>query len=113
MHGKFIRAAFPEESEQPQYGATQLGFVPLCFVCSCLHTAGCQAYSFPTDGYGIFNVRHKQVCTRVDSEAGIEKLSATLPRQGIEPRVFGFESRRSNTELRPPWPVICLFFSQC
>ena len=53
---------------------------------SCLHTTGCEAYSFTTDGYGIFNVRtciyylgvcrvhtkegqaYKQVCTRVDSE---------------------------------------------
>ena len=47
----------------------------------------CEAYSFTADGYGIFNVRtnlgvccmreggvrHKQVCTRVDSE-GQEKL---------------------------------------
>ena len=29
---------------------------PLCAVCSCFHTTGCQAYSFTTDGYGIFNV---------------------------------------------------------
>ena len=35
-------------------------------------------------------VRHKQVCTRVDSE-GQKKLFLALPHQGIEPRVFGFE----------------------
>ena len=39
-------------------------------------------------------VRHKQVCKRV--EDGQKKLFVTLPRQGIEPRVFGFEFRLSN-----------------
>ena len=35
-------------------------------------------------------VRHKQVCSRVDA-GGILKLLRNLPRHGIEPRVFGFE----------------------
>ena len=58
-----------------------------------------EAYSFTTDGYGLFNLytilgaccthtkggsRHKQVCTRVDSERQ-NKLFFILPRQGIEP----------------------------
>ena len=77
------------------------------FVCvfSCFHTAGCEACSFTTDRYGIFNVRtysglcsihdggsgtYIQVCTRVASE-GPKNLYPTLPRQGIEPRVFGFD----------------------
>ena len=45
-------------------------------------------------------VRHKQVCT-VDSEGGggggVAKLTLILPRQRIEPRVFGFEFRRTLT----------------
>ena len=55
-------------------------------------------------GGGVGGLRHKQVCTRVDSEGlgqvrggggggGTEKLFLTLPRQWIEPRVFGFEFR--------------------
>ena len=50
------------------------GFFPLCAVFSCFDTTGCEAYSFATDGYGIFmamhvkgGVRHKQVCAKVVS----------------------------------------------
>ena len=92
-----IRAAFPGESEQPKYGATQL-FILLCAVCSCVHTTGCEAYYFTTHEYGIFNVRtnvgacrsHErgsgtnksaQELTRRDSK---KTLVLTLPRQGIE-----------------------------
>ena len=72
-------------------------------------TIGREAYSFTTDGYGVFNVRknvgacsthegergvgggggvrYKQVCTRVASE----RLSLTLTHQGIEPRILSFE----------------------
>ena len=38
-------------------------------------------------------VRHKQVCTRVHSERQKKCSWRTLSRQGIEPRVFGFEFR--------------------
>ena len=35
----------------------------LCALLSCLYTAGCEAYPFTTDGYGIFNVRtHLGAC---------------------------------------------------
>ena len=34
---------------------------------------------------------HRQTCTRVDSDRVIEKLFLTLPRQEIEPTVFGLE----------------------
>ena len=51
----------------------------LCAMFSCFYITGCEAYTFTTDGYGIFNVRtdlgachthqggvrHKRVCTRV------------------------------------------------
>ena len=33
------------------------GFKLVNEVCSCAHTTGCEAYSFATDAYGIFNVR--------------------------------------------------------
>ena len=33
---------------------------------------------------------------------GIKNLFFNLPRQGIEPRVFGFESDALTTELHPP-----------
>ena len=45
----------------------------------------------------------KQVGTRVDSE-GQKKLFVTLLRQGIEPRVFGFEFRVSNHWATSPVP---------
>ena len=53
-----ILAAFPGESGQPQYGLTQL-CSPLCAVLSrvSIPPAVTEAYSFTTDGYGIFNVR--------------------------------------------------------
>ena len=41
-------------------------------------------------------VRHKQVCTRVDSEGQEKLFRVTLPHQGIEPRVFAFELRLSS-----------------
>ena len=58
MQCKEIRAAFPVESEQPQYGATQhLFFLSMCAVFSSFHSTGCKVYSCRTDGYGIFNMR--------------------------------------------------------
>ena len=47
-------------------------------------------------GGGGGEVRHRQVCTRVDSE-GKKKQFFNLPHHGIEPcRVFGSEFRLSN-----------------
>ena len=76
------------------------------------HTTVCEVYSFTIDEYGIFNgcahlgadrthkgggggsgtIKSAQELTL----GGIEKLFLTLFRQGIEPRVFGFEFRRTN-----------------
>ena len=50
-------------------------------------------------GGGGGGARHKPVCTRVDWE-GQKHWMVPCPRQGIEPRVLGFEFRRTN--LRPP-----------
>ena len=66
----------------------------------CDHTTGSDIYSFVTDGYGIFNVRtYLGACfIREGGQSqtslhfgGIVKLTSTLPRQGFEPMVFGFE----------------------
>ena len=88
---------------------------PLCAVFACIHTTGCEAYSFTTDEYGIFNVRTNVGACRTREEGGgggssgtnksrvasegyiyIYKLFLTLPRQRFEPRVFGFEFRLCN-----------------
>ena len=73
------------------------------------HTTGSEAYFCLTiNSYGIINVRrHFGACrTHEGGQAqtslhkswfrGTEKLSITLLRQGIDPRVFGFECRHSN-----------------
>ena len=101
-------------------------FIILCFCVrtfSCFHTTVCEAYSFATDGYWIFNVRthlgacrthewrsgtSKSICTRVDSE-GQKNCSSPCPCQGIEPRVFGFDFRLSNQALALSYvPRTCL-----
>ena len=56
------------------------------WVCA-VHTKGERGGVGEGGGGGV---RHKQACTRVDSE-GQERLSLTQPQQGIEPRVLGFE----------------------
>ena len=50
-------------------------------------------------------VRHKQKSEQELTWKDINKnlfLFLILPREGFEPRVFGFEFRRATTELRPP-----------
>ena len=54
-------------------------------------------------------VRHKQVCTRVDSEGQKNCPSPDLmPHQRIEPRVFGFEFWRTNHWATSPEVCQCL-----
>ena len=103
MHGKFGLLSSGKASSH-RTALPSLFFYSVQYVSSCLHATGCQPYFFTTPGYGIFNVRtlgacrytlrgvrHKQVCTRVDSELGTETLFVTLPRQGSEPyRVSGY-----------------------
>ena len=68
----------------------------------CGHTTGCEAYFCTTDGYGILNLRtNVGACRTHDGGSGLNKSAEeltrgggvgktlTLPRQGIEPRVFG------------------------
>ena len=74
---------------------------PLYAVFSCFHTTGCEAYSFATDRYGIFNVcttfvfaihtKGDQAQTSLHKSwlGGTENVLLTLPCQGTEPRVFG------------------------
>ena len=82
MHGQFGLLS-PGKASSHSTALPSFIFT-MCALFSCLHTTGCEAYSFTTDEYGIFNmhtnvgacrtheegVKHKQdtVCTRVDSE---------------------------------------------
>ena len=81
----------------------------------CDHTTGCVAYDFTADGYGVFNVRtnlcvcwtreggvrHKRVCTRVDSE-GQKSRSSPCPARGSNPGSSDLNSDALTTELRHP-----------
>ena len=83
MHGKFgLLSPGKRAATVPSFFF--LPFVPLCTMFFCFHTTGCEVCTFMTDGSGIFSmrtnvgacrihegggkVRHKQVCTKVDSE---------------------------------------------
>ena len=102
-----------------------LFFFPCVTMFSCFNTTGCEAYSFATDEYGIFNkrtnlgacrthergvggggwvlgsCRHKQVCTRVDS-GGQKKVFLILPcpAKGWNPGSSDLISDSLTTELR-------------
>ena len=96
---------------------TQLfSFFFLCAVFSSFHTIGCEAYSFTTDGYGIFKVRthlfrcvpytrrgvrDKQGCTRVDSQRQKSCLSP-CPTSGSNTGPSDLNSDALTTELHPP-----------
>ena len=77
---------------------------PPCAAFLCFHTIGCEAYSFTTDGHGIFNLSKKLgACRTHEDGSGTNKSAQELtrrcrtsvvhstPLQGIEPRVFGYE----------------------
>ena len=86
-----IWTAFPRESEQLR----SFFFPPICSVFVFPYH---QAYSFMIDGYGIFTMHthlgawctHEESSGTNKSAQGIDKLSLTLPRQEIKPRVFKF-----------------------
>ena len=80
-----------------------------CLQCFCVSIPAAVRPTFffkATDGYGIFNMctnlgachKHKgtQTSLHMGCLEGIQKLSFTLPHQGIEPKVFRFEFRRCN-----------------
>ena len=110
-----IRVAFPEESQLRQSRATQPEIntslvYAVFFVCD--YTTGCDACSFTTDGYGIFNkfgwalytrrgVRHTHVCTSVYSE-GQKNCRSPCPARGSNPGSLDFKSDALTTELRSP-----------
>ena len=96
----------------------------VCAVFSFDHTTGCEAYSFTTDGDGRDGRAHKCGCVPYTQRgSGIERsaqeltrrdrkqLHLTLPRQGIELRVFGFEFRLSNHRATSPIKFIDHFRS--
>ena len=94
-------------------------FFSLRAVFLCFHTASCEANSFTTDGYGIFDVHtnldvcrtHKQVCTRVDSQ-GQTNFSSPCPARGSNPGSSDFNSDSLTTELRPP-SITCIHYPNC
>ena len=57
-------------------------FLPVSATLSCFHTTGCGAYSFTTDGYGIFNVRtHLGACRTHEGGSGTNKSAQELTRR--------------------------------
>ena len=97
-----IRVAISEESQLRQSRATVAVFL-------CDQTTGCEAYtllrqmdmgSLTSAQTWVHAVHTKggQAQTNLHKSwlCGIQKLPLTLPCQGIEPRVFGFEFRRTN-----------------
>ena len=92
-----IRAAFRPRGKRAAIVRRYSDSLLLRAVFSCFHTTGCEAYSFTKDGYGgsltcahfwcvpytCKEVRHKQVCTRVDSE-GYKSCSSHCPTRGYD-----------------------------
>ena len=96
-------------------------FSPLCAVFSFFHTTGCDAYSFTTDGYGIFNVSitdlgacrtHEGGRGRGGGGSGTNKSAHELtrkdrnctspcPAMGSNPGSSDLNSDSLTTELRP------------
>ena len=116
MHGAFgIRSPGKASSRST---ALPRFFFFLSALFSYSYTTGCQAYCFTTDGYGSLNlahkfgcvpytrrgVRHKRVCTSVDSEGQKNCPPPCPPKHGIEPRVFGFQFRLSDQLATSPVP---------
>ena len=79
-------------------------------------------YHATTDGFGIFTmhtnlgggrgVRHKQVCTRVDSE-GQKNRPSPCPTRGSNPRSSDFNSDTLTTESGPPSNAPCHDVKYC
>ena len=94
---------------------------PLCVMFSCFYATGCKTYSFTADGYDIFNVRthlgasrsllartgvrHKHVCTRVDSEWQ-KKKSPPCPARGSNP---GSSHFNFDALTNVPWSPYFIF----
>ena len=119
MHGKF-RLPSPGKARSHSMQFLVVVF-SMCAVVSCFQSTGCDAYSFTTDGYRIFNVRttlgvchtheggvrHKQFCIRVDSE-GQKNCSSPCPTRGSNPRSSDLNSDALTTDLVP---LCCINFT--
>ena len=105
---------FPEESQLRQGCATQpqliTSLVHAVFLCD--PTTGCEAFSFTTDGYGIFNVcTNLGVCRTHKGGSGTNKSAQQLtrrdrknspcPTRGSNPGSSDFNSEALTTELLP------------
>ena len=96
--------------------ATQLSKKHLYPVFLSFHTTNCEceAYSFTTDGYGIFNVcTNLGACPTHEGGSGTNKSAQELtrrdrkpPHQGIEPRPCRFEFRRTNHWATSPVVIL-------
>ena len=117
MHGEF--GPFSPGKASSHSARNPPCFFLLCAVFSWFHTTGCEAYSFTTDGYGIFNVRtnvracrrHEGgsgtnryiICTRVDSE-GQQNCPSPCPTRGSNPGPSDLNSDSLTPgNLRQPW----------
>ena len=79
MHGKFRSFSLGKLSSHCT--ALPSVFSPLCAVFLCFYNTGCGAYSFTTDGYGIFNKRtHLGVCHTHEGGSGTNKSAKELTR---------------------------------
>ena len=95
------------------YPAFFFFFFFLCVMFSCFHTTGCEAYSFVTDVYGIFNMHtHLGECLKGGQAqtslhkswlGGTEKLSLTLSQPGdLKPGSSDLNVDALTSELRSP-----------
>ena len=78
-----IRVAFPKESQLRNSRATQPKLITSLVFAVFLddYTTGCEAYSFTTDGYGIFNVRKNVgACRTHEGGSGTKKSAQELTR---------------------------------
>ena len=77
-----------------------LFFFFLCAVFSCFHSTGCEAYSFTTDGYGIFNVRKNLGACRTHGGGSEGTSKSAQQLTGITRRLSGERAQVTNSDKR-------------
>ena len=104
MHGKFgLLSAGKASSHTSDSSDTKLLLLFLFFMCavfSCFHTTGCEAYSFTTDGYGIFNVR-TNVGTYRTHEGGCLLKASSWEEKEKEKKAYSPANRTGSPQERP------------
>ena len=96
MHGK-CGLLFPGKANSHSTALPSL-VVFVCAVFAYVHTTGCDAYSFTTDEYGIFNLRTNLGAWRVhEGGSGTNKSAQELTRRDIKENcVSPHPARESN-----------------